>query len=74
MNIRYVESKFEFFLTICIFYCRGFYPKGGGIVEVQVEPVKILSAVNLIEFGSVTRVWGRSYVAGVLPADVRVVY
>ncbi|CAB3257932.1 unnamed protein product [Arctia plantaginis] len=46
---------------------RGYYPKGGGHVTVQVEPVQKFQAVKLIERGKLVKVYGWSFVAGTLP-------
>ena len=49
---------------------RGYYPKGGGEVHVRVEPAKELTPVTLMEPGKVKRIYGRAFVAGVLPVSV----
>ncbi|CAN7998708.1 unnamed protein product, partial [Ixodes hexagonus] len=49
---------------------RGYFPKGGGVIEVHVEPVAALKPVELVEPGKVVKVTGRSFVAGVLPPKV----
>lgn len=51
-------------------FCRGYYPKGGGEVIVQVSPVKQLNPINITERGSVTKISGRAFVAGALPFKV----
>lgn len=48
---------------------RGHYPKGGGIVECDVTPVKSLKQIDLVEFGKLTSVTGISHCAR-LPAHV----
>ena len=40
---------------------RGHYPKGGGIVELHVKPVKELSAINLSERGPLKMIRGLSH-------------
>lgn len=45
---------------------KGYFPKGGGQVTLQVSPAKELSPVNLTDFGDVTRVTVQASVAGVL--------
>lgn len=50
---------------------RGYYPKGGGEVYLKTHPLtKPLASVNLTEFGSLKRIYGRSFVAGFLPLKV----
>lgn len=46
---------------------RGYFPKGGGEVVVNVNPVQHLTAVDLVIRGEVTSVYGYSFVAGTLP-------
>lgn len=55
------------FVILCY---RGYYPKGGGEVVVQMSPVKQLNPINLTDRGSVTKIHGRAFVAGVLPLKV----
>jgi len=40
---------------------RGHYPRGGGIVQAKIEPVKKLGAIRLIEAGRVRRIAGISH-------------
>ncbi|KAK3700176.1 hypothetical protein QZH41_010619 [Actinostola sp. cb2023] len=49
---------------------RGYFPKGGGIVHVQVHPVKQLKPIQLVEFGHILRFTGFAFVAGVLPYKI----
>ncbi|KAK7889159.1 hypothetical protein WMY93_024719 [Mugilogobius chulae] len=51
----------------CDIKMRGFYPKGGGEVQVTVNPVKELLPVVLTDRGTITKIYGRAFVAGVLP-------
>lgn len=51
----------------CDLKMRGYYPKGGGEVVLKVNPVKELSPINLTERGNITKIYGRAFVAGVLP-------
>jgi len=50
---------------------RGFYPKGGGLVEVQVKPVDFLSPIKLEEFTEIKEIRGISYCSN-LPSHVAV--
>ena len=40
---------------------RGFYPKGGGILEMQSEPVDKLDPINLTQFGEVESIDGIAF-------------
>lgn len=51
----------------CDIKMRGYFPKGGGEVVVAVNPVKELLPVVMTERGTITKIYGRAYVAGVLP-------
>ncbi|KAI8419736.1 hypothetical protein MSG28_008418 [Choristoneura fumiferana] len=66
---RHALKKFggDFNMTI---HRRGYFPKGGGQVTVDVEPVKKLSGVTLTDPGSIVRIQGSSFVAGVLPINM----
>ncbi|KAG9016073.1 hypothetical protein FRB93_011547 [Tulasnella sp. JGI-2019a] len=47
---------------------RGYFPRGGGEIFVTVPPVSsAIPAISLVDRGSVTRIKGKAYVAGVLP-------
>jgi RNA 3'-terminal phosphate cyclase (ATP) len=50
---------------------QGFYPRGGGIVQIVIEPVVKLRATNLIDQGDVLEIKGIS-IAGSLPEDIAV--
>ncbi|ELT99109.1 hypothetical protein CAPTEDRAFT_183136 [Capitella teleta] len=54
----------------CDIQKRGYFPKGGGAVEVRVHPILHLQPINLTDFGKITCIRGRSFVAGVLPIKV----
>ena len=41
--------------------CRGFYPRGGGSIVAEVQPVKRLRSIQLLEFSEVCSVRGLSY-------------
>jgi RNA 3'-terminal phosphate cyclase (ATP) len=47
----------------------GFYPRGGGTVEVQIQPTEKLYGLKLLERGLVTKVTGLSAVAS-LPEEI----
>ncbi|KAM9797681.1 RNA 3'-terminal phosphate cyclase isoform 3-T3 [Syngnathus typhle] len=51
----------------CDIKMRGFFPKGGGEVTATVRPVKELQALTLLERGTITKIHGWAYVAGILP-------
>ncbi|MBN3317368.1 RTCA cyclase, partial [Atractosteus spatula] len=51
----------------CELKMRGYYPRGGGEVIVKTNPVKELSPASLTERGTITKIYGRAFVAGVLP-------
>ena len=49
---------------------RGYYPRGGGLITFSVPPLPpgaTLPSITLTERGEITRIYGRSYVAGTLP-------
>ncbi|EDO40575.1 predicted protein, partial [Nematostella vectensis] len=54
----------------CTIIRRGYFPKGGGEVLVNVDVVKSLKPVQLVEFGSLLRFTGKAWVAGVIPYKV----
>ncbi|XP_046439753.1 RNA 3'-terminal phosphate cyclase-like [Daphnia pulex] len=54
----------------CKLIRRGFYPKGGGEVDLTVEPVKQLSCVTLDQPQTIKCVHGISFVAGTIPIRV----
>ncbi|XP_028407655.1 RNA 3'-terminal phosphate cyclase-like [Dendronephthya gigantea] len=49
---------------------RGYYPKGGGEVQVKIQPASQLKSVVMVDPGSINRIWGQAFVAGVLPIQV----
>ncbi|KAL3869113.1 hypothetical protein ACJMK2_041838 [Sinanodonta woodiana] len=49
---------------------RGYYPKGGGEVIIKTYPLKIIKPVTMLDRGNVTRIYGRAFVAGVIPMRV----
>ncbi len=48
---------------------RGFYPQGGGRIEVFIDPVDVLHAINVVEMGTLKGINGVS-VSGNLPRHV----
>ena len=46
---------------------KGFFPKGGGVVNFYLSPVSCLKPVNMVDVGKVTEVQGWSFTAGNLP-------
>ncbi|XP_046662493.1 RNA 3'-terminal phosphate cyclase isoform X1 [Homalodisca vitripennis] len=48
-------------------FLRGYYPKGGGKLKVEIPPVKHLTAVEMVDPGSITRIWGTAFTAGNCP-------
>lgn len=58
---------------MCLSQSYRYYPKGGGHCIVNVRPVKCLNAINLVDCGDVSRIFGWSFVAGSLPIHVRYV-
>lgn len=61
-----IAEHFSFKLD-CDIRRRGYYPRGGGEILVRVSPVKYLKPINLTDRGSVVKIYGRAFVAGVLP-------
>ncbi|KRT82383.1 hypothetical protein AMK59_4894 [Oryctes borbonicus] len=49
---------------------RGYFPRGGGEVEVSIKPVSKLRPVQMLEQGQVTRLYGWSFVAGAVPLGI----
>ncbi|KRZ18040.1 RNA 3'-terminal phosphate cyclase [Trichinella zimbabwensis] len=56
--------------TTCSIPRRGFFPKGGGEVNLSIYPVNILCPINLLNRGSLCQIDGKSYVAGGIPYSV----
>uniref|UniRef100_A0A2A4K5N6 RNA 3'-terminal phosphate cyclase n=1 Tax=Heliothis virescens TaxID=7102 RepID=A0A2A4K5N6_HELVI len=46
---------------------RGYYPKGGGFVTVDVTPIHKFVATRVMERGFISKIYGWSFVAGTLP-------
>ncbi|XP_028668264.1 RNA 3'-terminal phosphate cyclase [Erpetoichthys calabaricus] len=51
----------------CSLKMRGYYPRGGGEIIVRTNPMKQLTPINLTERGNIVKIYGRAFVAGVLP-------
>lgn len=49
---------------------RGYFPRGGGEIEVSITPVSKLKPVQMTEPGQITQIYGWSFVAGVVPLGV----
>ncbi|XP_038069258.1 RNA 3'-terminal phosphate cyclase-like [Patiria miniata] len=49
---------------------RGYYPKGGGEIQVRTTPIQCLQPVDITDVGQVTKIEGRAFVAGVLPVKI----
>ena len=54
----------------CKIVRKGYYPKGGGEVFVKTKPVKELKPLVLQNFGELKRIYGKAYVAGMLPIKI----
>ncbi|KAM4720706.1 RNA 3'-terminal phosphate cyclase isoform 1-T2 [Rhinophrynus dorsalis] len=66
MVFKPIAERFSFKLD-CDIRRRGYYPRGGGEILVRVSPVKHLNPINLTDRGTITKIHGRAFVAGVLP-------
>ncbi|XP_053549709.1 RNA 3'-terminal phosphate cyclase [Bombina bombina] len=66
MVFRPIAERFAFKLD-CDIRRRGYYPRGGGEILVKVSPVKNLTPITMTDRGNVTKIYGRAFVAGVLP-------
>ncbi len=60
----------NYLLTKSIHCYRGFYPKGGGEVDLKVEPIKKLSHIVLDQPQTIKCVQGVAFVAGTIPIRV----
>lgn len=52
---------------------RGYYPRGGGLITFSVPPLPpgtTLPGITVTERGEITKIYGRSYVAGSLPLHI----
>ncbi|XP_053324898.1 RNA 3'-terminal phosphate cyclase [Spea bombifrons] len=69
MVFKPIAEHFSFKLD-CDIRRRGYYPRGGGEILVRVSPIRGLSPINLTDRGTITKIYGRAFVAGVLPYKV----
>ena len=53
-----------------MYYCSGFYPRGGGEVVLDTKPISCLRSIELLDRGNIVQVTGRAFVAGTLPVKV----
>ncbi|XP_062516339.1 RNA 3'-terminal phosphate cyclase-like [Corticium candelabrum] len=69
MVFKVIAERFgvQFECRVCR---RGYYPKGGGELQLSTKPVPFIKAVQITDRGEVTEVRGRAFVAGVLPVKV----
>lgn len=51
---------------------RGYFPRGGGHVEINVSPVKLLQPIELLEFGEVVKYFGWAFVSKNIPISVNI--
>ncbi|XP_059057592.1 RNA 3'-terminal phosphate cyclase-like isoform X2 [Achroia grisella] len=66
MIFRPLVQKFGANFSLKI-HRRGYYPRGGGHVKVNVTPIRRLNSITLLDSGTITSVKGTSFVAGALP-------
>ncbi|XP_058460165.1 RNA 3'-terminal phosphate cyclase [Malaya genurostris] len=64
-NMEKFGATFDFDL-----HRRGYFPKGGGHCIVNIKPVRSLRPVTLVDFGTVNRCFGWSFVSGAVPIRV----
>ncbi|XP_062543818.1 RNA 3'-terminal phosphate cyclase [Armigeres subalbatus] len=64
-NMERFGATFDFDL-----FRRGYFPKGGGHCVAHINPVQSLSSVTLVDFGTINRCFGWSFVAGAVPIRV----
>lgn len=64
-NLEKFGATFDFELTK-----RGYFPKGGGVIKVTVNPVKSLKNIQLTDQGRLKSLYGWSFVAGTLPMHI----
>merc|ERR1711976_575466 len=64
-NLERIGVNFEFDVVR-----KGFFPKGGGEVNLYINPVKMLKPINLTDPGTIDKIYGWSFCAGNLPVRV----
>ncbi|XP_071811302.1 RNA 3'-terminal phosphate cyclase-like isoform X2 [Apostichopus japonicus] len=67
--LKPILEKFGIFFD-CHIKKRGYYPKGGGQVVINTQPLKQLQPITMTEPGQVTKITGMAFVAGVLPFHI----
>lgn len=66
---RFILEKFEATFDFDLIK-RGYFPKGGGKVIIDVQPVKSLKPVIMLDQGDISKIYGWSFVAGKLPINM----
>lgn len=61
-NLEKFGATFDFELIK-----RGYFPKGGGVVKITINPITVLNAIEMLDQGHLNAVYGWSFVAGTLP-------
>jgi len=60
LNPILAKMGFSYELTLIR---RGFYPRGGGLITISVEPISSIEPINIIELGSLESIKGLSHSA-----------
>ncbi|CAF0781993.1 unnamed protein product, partial [Didymodactylos carnosus] len=69
MVFQPIAQRFGFHFDLKIVR-RGYYPRGGGEVQIQTTPISNLNSIDLTEFGQIKRFFGRAFVAGPLTRKI----
>ncbi|XP_055376727.1 RNA 3'-terminal phosphate cyclase [Condylostylus longicornis] len=64
-NLEKFHATFDFDLLK-----RGYFPKGGGHCRIIIKPVRHLIPCSITDFGQIDKLFGWSFVSGVLPVKV----
>lgn len=64
-NLENFDVTFDFQLIK-----RGYFPRGGGHVNITAQPTTFLQSINISEYGETSKIYGWSFVAGRLPITV----